>query len=360
MLKWIVTLGFLLTSLDVPEQAFAQSRSKVEYITRLGPYGSIRFPQLAPLSSATRKINLAIQREFLEGIGEGKGLTRLLDSTLDLELDGGLTDLADSVYRDDDVLTIDLSIEWMGAYPSHHNTLLSFDTRTGEKLEMRDLIEPARIGEFYSLVREQFLARIQDELTAMRRDMAGYELDSSDLISFEESLTGCLTDSSYDRFGVSRNSVILQRPACLPHVVQAMDIMWRLEFPAVQLRPLLTPYAFSLFEGPKVMLTERPRTRKYFEGTIGKLPVVMLIEEQEKGEYPEVDWAARRGWYYYVKQDEPLELRSIGNSWHFEERDRGSLQKSGEFSGALIGRIFKGTWISADKKKNLPFELKQF
>jgi hypothetical protein len=97
------------------------------------------------------------------------------------------------------------------------------------------------------------------------------------------------------------------------------------------------------------------QTGKLYSGTINKsIKITLYVEGLDKGTNAD----PILGSYKYDNKNAYLLLNGYrNNAGNVVLVEQGSANFSGIFLGTFNGKIFTGNWLSADRKKNYPFEL---
>jgi hypothetical protein len=330
--------------------ASASAQLRVEYVTVSSSSDSIRFPQVVGRSDAIRKINYHMQHELFNGIAEGEGLRDYVRSLLydqnTGELDG-IEGMEDSIWRNDErVLSINARVYGVAAHVWDYASGMSFDVATGRALLMQDIFRDDKRKELNRILERQYRSRIAKSKMENGADDGDHSDEYADL-------EACVRDHTREMPVIGHHKIAIIRNQCLAHIDQPLDINWDVELDYKTVKPLLTDYGRSLFEGKRVAIAAPPYPIVYLEGTVGDLPVVMRIDQQAEGP---------KGSYFYKKSGRPLSLSGEyrKDKWYLEEADIDSYTTTGYLEGVFDGRTFVGVWRTSNRKRKLPLSLKVF
>ncbi|GAB2968476.1 hypothetical protein GCM10027048_44180 [Hymenobacter coalescens] len=181
------------------------------------------------------------RREFVTN--DGRGLTSL---RYEVELNqAGL-------------LTLLLVNETLGAYPSINTRRVVFDTRTGRRLRVADLIRPADTTALRQRWRRAISRVVAERIRAFAQDFPEEQAALPDLqehlrwdaatrqVAFEPH------EPRFDDFAVTRQGLTLYHSFGLPHVIQTAEPEGTFTLSYAELKPMLPP------DGPLARLVPSP------------------------------------------------------------------------------------------------------
>lgn len=187
-------------------------------VTTLGPYNEIRWPHVVDeASDVDDSINEALQFERVTG-----------ENLADIErewADGDEDTIHYGVVGADfqvtanmrNVLSIELGIETMGAYPDYQLTYQNFNTNTGERVLITDILDESSLP----TIAAQLDAQLQERIRTLQTDFAA-EIESGEIEATQwDDLRVTAHDLAF--FTTTPEGITFHYDAGFPHVIQALE-----------------------------------------------------------------------------------------------------------------------------------------
>lgn len=116
-------------------------------------------------------------------------------------------------YDQGGILSITIRIESYGAYPDEWSQYLCFDTSTGCRLGISELLDPDEVDSLVSL------------LDSMLRDNIAEEIESegADLLDADIYEGYSFTEENLNAFSITEDGIWFHYPFGFPHVIKAME-----------------------------------------------------------------------------------------------------------------------------------------
>jgi hypothetical protein len=125
------------------------------------------------------------------------------------------------------ILSITIRIQYYGAYPSESVRYLCFDTSTGDRLSIRDLIDSDRVDSLVSLLDSMLQENIAAEIESKGEDLLGTDI--------YEGLT--FTEDDLDFFSIEGDGIRFHYEFGFPHAIKAAEPDGDLFIPASEFLP---------------------------------------------------------------------------------------------------------------------------
>ena len=187
---------------------------------------TVNFPKISGLSAALNKKtenSLSYERVFDFKLQEEINEFSWLDEA-DYEV----------IYNKNDLLSVALSINGSGAYPSGSTKHIVVNLKNGNPVKAKDVF--IKIPELARLADKSLQARIKKEIAEMKKDSA------EDAQTMSEELNGkTFTAENLEFFSVSDQGVTFYYDYGLPHVIQALEPDNAFLFTFRQLKPYISP-----------------------------------------------------------------------------------------------------------------------
>ena len=306
-MKWTALISSLLCLL-LPAVSQAQLRVKtlpqppVSKAARNGFKIPLIIGTPAPIAE---RINLWIQYMQL-GIVAGSGS----DSPMEYGKDeGGTTSLDyDVAAQTSNLLTLDLSGEYMGAYPSTGRSTATFDLGSGRPVKIDDLFSPLGLRRFAKRVVRDRAKTIHAYLATLSTPRDG---DPDDIASSREQYQQCIGymvggDTGLGDLQLSSDALAVTADCGFPHVIAALDNVGPMTFNQsyAALKPDLSAYGQCLLVERR--LDCRPATDKphigVYQGFVGAhVPITLIITGQDMA-------APSEAVYFYDRIRKPIAL----------------------------------------------------
>ena len=137
-------------------------------------------------------------------------------------------------YNKHNMLTVTLSIYGSGAYPSSSNTTVVVNTKTGSKIEARDIFSD--LNGLAAMIKKAQDKEIAEGIEVIKQDPDMKETDPKSL--FENAQ---FTAEDIKEFSISDKGVTFMYEYGFPHVIQALQPSGKYFFTWEQLKPFIKP-----------------------------------------------------------------------------------------------------------------------
>ena len=137
-------------------------------------------------------------------------------------------------YNNNGLLTVTLSIYGSGAYPSSSNTTVVVDTKTGSRIEAKDIF--IDLGGLAATIKKIQEKEIAEAIAEIRNDPNAGESDPESL--FENAN---FTAADIKEFSVGNKGVTFMYEYGFPHVIQALQPSGTYFLPWGELKPFIKP-----------------------------------------------------------------------------------------------------------------------
>lgn len=357
---------FLILFLFV-NSVFSAQRKDVEIINLPPKTVQMVFPLVKMKNNprVAEKINMYLQVTLLETIPHAakNPFEKISKGTTSYQ---GFTNFYDWKVSStpENILSVALSGDATGAYTENFTKYQNFDLRTGNRIDIQDVLTVE--GEFFILekCKTTIRKRIKKFLQQIEKEIANN--DEEYLKEQKELYVDCLEwlkeyDMNWFSYSFEKNQILFIRERCSNHAMRALDDLGAYEIPITyqELKPYLTDFGKSLiFNSPKNVEISNPNFRIY-KGKIGKYPVHFLVGEIYEDSSLSVI-------YWYDKYKNPIELRGKYIDGHFslveDDYHDETLKKwipKAHIKMNLNGKNITGIWIDDQTKKQLKIILKE-
>lgn len=236
-------------------------------------------------------------------------------------------------------LSIEFSSETQAAYPDYHSFYMTFNSATGDVINLNELLTEEGIDHLNDQVKEGFNEIIKKNFLASL-EFAG-SLEDEDLnqaIEVTFDLTRCNAIWEIHKFGLTENAIKVEKERCYPHAMRPMDISW---VSGVNTKSLygsdFTPYGGQLVKSKKPVSKTNYKNKTdflYLAGKIdGKYPFTMYLD---------LYGTEANGYYWYDKFGDIIDLKGSRN-----ENKLILKEKSGSFEIQLSDDGISGKWYGS-------------
>lgn len=223
--------------------------------------------------------------------------------------EGGTTSFDyDVAAQTSNLLGLDLTEEYMGAYPSTGRSTVTFDLGSGRPIKIDDLFTPLGLRRFAKRVVRDRAKTIHAYLATLSSPQDG---DPDDIASMREQYQQCIGymvdgDTDLGDLQLSSDALAVTADCGFPHVIAALDNVGPMTFSQsyAALKPDLSVYGKCLLLERR--LDCRPATDKphigVYQGFVGaRVPITVIIT----GQYMAADSEAV---YFYDRIRQPIAL----------------------------------------------------
>lgn len=322
------------------------------------------FVSIPTNKKAADKINLYLQVSDLENIpNTRKDPFQLVGS--------GTTSYSNFVYfyewkklaAPKNILSIYFSGEASGAYPENFEEWKNFDIRTGNYINILDLIKRSSVKNVESIMRSS----IRNEITAYIKDLKSETQDetTNEQIELYEECLGSIEYRGIDYvdYYIEKNQLVLISGRCSNHARRGIDDLdsYEIKIPLEKLAPHLTDYAKNLLSGSQTTVTQPNLQHQIYKGMIdGKYPITLLINQIFDDNSMSIT-------YWYDAHKKLIEWRGTYENHRFTlvEDDYHDDENARWIPKANIildekGTNLVGTWEDYKTKKKLKIELQPY
>ena len=240
------------------------------------------------------------------------------------------------------LLSIEITTDYLSAYPTTNTHLFSFDPSTGIEINATDFLTEKGVNQITSIAVNFFEKAIEEKKEQLFQ--GGY----SDIY---ESLISCIPDRNGVGIMITADGFLIERGACLPHVTAALDLKWTYSVPFnVISDAALTSKGDSFIHGVKVK--DSSEKGLFLEGRIDdQYPFIMDLNIRQDHS---ID-----GYYIYTRMGKKIILKG------FKVSEEALVLEEGEWLMTLyLDRdsskeitAVSGTW---QKKENIsPMNIKK-
>ena len=185
---------------------------------------SIKYPVFTYKNQiVSSKINAKI-KDFFYDYGSVGDLNVKLNSAIDSAIAVGMTDLyADVPFCNNDLLSVELHCEGMGAYPSWWTEYYNF-SGYGNLLTIDSLIDPSKMNDFKLLLAKKQDVNIKEAIADFKERLKSNEIDSDEFNDrLNDVATNCMENYSPSKFFISDTGITVIIDCEFPHVIQSMN-----------------------------------------------------------------------------------------------------------------------------------------
>lgn len=254
-------------------------------------------------------------------------------------------------YRDDKILSLNITVEGCGAYCESYNVPVNFDLASGAAITLSDLFSRSTMAELNTRIRKDIRSQIDTFVAAQK------EGEDSGYAEFYASCA-TYTDGLYyiDKFSLQKDHLAFLNGRCSNHANRAGDELgdFTTKIPTEDLHNQFTPYGQYL-TGAKSTTPVEPTPGidgKVMYGTLGKSMRIVLKVDCNYGDFFE-------GAYFYQKFGAPIELTGkcdTTNNQHYELKTSAEEQSKEKITLDLKDGVYQGVWKSNGKTLPVRFE----
>ncbi|WP_300673224.1 hypothetical protein [Soonwooa sp.] len=351
-------VAFLVLSFSL---CFSQ-RTKV-IVTNLAPKtesSTYPFVEIPSNKIASEKINLFLQVTDLENIPNTRKNPFQLVSTGTTSFSNYVSYYEWKNFRPkENILSLFFSGEASGAYPENFEQWKSFDIRTGNFVNLKDLIAPSAIPKIENLAAKSIKKEIGKFLKEISKNPDEREKDQIDL--YQNCLEGIDVRSiDYLTYYFEKDNLVLISSKCSVHTNRAIDDLaeFYIRIPYKNLDQYLTTYGKNLVSDNPTAIPQPTLMNRLYKGNIaGKYPITLLINEI----FDDTSFGAK---YWYNKHNILIDLdgKQNGNHLSITENDHHDEQSMQWIKRAKIeldakGNTLNGTWENQQTKEKSTVEL---
>lgn len=265
------------------------------------------------------------------------------------------------------ILTLQLSGESSGAYSEEFINWANFDLRTGNLINIQDILTPNGIKfiekKANSDVKNKILKFLKDIKARNSTSKEGKEFRDDQILIYEDCLKFTETSNIYwYDFQFAKDSLVLVRSRCSNHAMRALDDLgtYLIPFSYKELEPYFSDFGKSLILGKgNITKIENPQFKLYKGLIDGKFLIHFLVNEIQEDHSLSIT-------YWYNSQNKPINLRGEFLHNHFSmveddyyKEEKGIWIPRANIEADLEGDKIIGTWQDYKTKKYLKLELQE-
>lgn len=264
-------------------------------------------------------------------------------------------------YRDDKILSLNITVEGCGAYCESYNEPVNFDLASGATIPLSALFSRTAIAELNTRVRKDMRARI-DAFVEQNKSKTAEQIkeETGEDINYADFYGSCATytDGLYyiRKFSLQKDQLVFLNERCSSHANAALDELgeFTTKIPTGELRNQLTPYGqYLITTNSKKAVSPAPSLDgQLLYGTLGKSMRIVLKVDCNYGDFFE-------GAYFYQKFGAPIELTGkcdTANNQHYELKTSAEEQSKEKITLDLKDGVYQGVWESNGKTLPVRFE----
>ena len=251
------------------------------------------------------------------------------------------------------LLTIEIQLGYMAAYPSGSTEYFNFNAQNGGSIFVQDLFTNAGLEALKKKINTERIKLIKAYVEDIKREKTEELIDDLDYIA--ERLQDCLQYDTLEGFILTKNKMIFHKSNCFPHVMQSYMPDLDIGLTYSEVSSWLNDYGKKalLMNNASIEKEFKPGIMKPFYGSIGgKYPIVLQFTHVYND-------GSLGGFYYYESQGICISLSgSMKGNDIFIEDEHEDGNTNGTFKGTYDGKQITGTWTASKTGKALPFTLK--
>ncbi|HTO17280.1 MAG TPA: hypothetical protein VLZ83_16060 [Edaphocola sp.] len=173
------------------------------------------------------KINQVIQMSLVYNLYDIVGKEKLFDKMINEDGYSGTTSLDYNILLNSaSVLSIEFNDETLTAYPDYHTSYLNFNSTTGDIIDLNELLSNDGISHLNDLASGIYNQKVKSLYNESIYDYSTDESQKKDFVESIFDLTKCNATNKIWKFGITSNTLIVEKDRCFPHAMQAFDIGW--------------------------------------------------------------------------------------------------------------------------------------
>ena len=229
-MQWILFQFILLPVFLSAQQASITTQKFSGYSDKLNDSLIIDYPIIITDSKiAQNKINETIK---LSIFGIMKDDTHPMDSIIQEAIFDWLTGIDYEIYfNSSNILSVLISSDGYGAYPSTLNSYFNFNLNNGEEIKIKDIISEGKLEEFKKKVRKdkfQVLTRHKNELRQMLQEK---EIDQETFNWAEEYMSYCFESLDLENFIITKDYIQVFDECEFPRASRYLSPAYELKYP---------------------------------------------------------------------------------------------------------------------------------
>lgn len=242
------------------------------------------------------------------------------------------------------ILSIHFNDETMSSYPDYHSFYLNFNSSTGDIVDINELLNRVGIDHINDIASSTFNKKIKQNHLEIIEDSTLELEQRNEFFDYIFDLTECNAKYSIWKYGFTKESILVEKDRCFPHVIQAFDINWS---STIQIKDLFSS-DYTVY-GKNLLKQSLPDKSKHYD----QKKSVMTLHGKIDDKYPFAmylrlnDDNSIGGYYWYNKfgdlvnfsgkrlSEKQIELTEDGGKFIL------SINDSGEISGAWENKLGK-------------------
>lgn len=187
---------------------------------------SLTFPIFMSNNKAVdKKINEYLQEEILNTTTTETPEKKIFDEIKFIPSKGstgqsGYTDMSYTIeINNENILSIVLEIESLGAYPTYYKRYFNFNPKNGELLSAEDIFTVEGIGQIKKILIEERDKKIKERISEIKTD--DEKQFTEDSVFIFETFIKCNDEAHEKDFFISKENIIFYKEDCFPHAWQS-------------------------------------------------------------------------------------------------------------------------------------------
>jgi hypothetical protein len=218
-------------------------------VGKKGDLNYCRFPLFRGNTAAVKHINAFLQSELLSNDTVQHKASSAFKNFRELDSVGmvrwGYESMEYSIgVNSPKLFSMKFEAETIAAYPEHHVSCFSFDSKTGEPITFSRLFSESGLQAITRILSQQREKRVAQYI---KENYA----DSQEIDYIKQQYSECLADSTADELLIRPESVLFHRYYCFPHAERPFDTDLDITIPISELQPFLSSY------GKKLLITTK-------------------------------------------------------------------------------------------------------
>ena len=153
------------------------------------------------------------------------------DSTIREAMLHWLTDIDYEVHLNTNkILSITISVEGVGAYPSTTEYYFNFNTETGEQIKITDIIPKSKYEKFKIQVRKDKFKALTENKNDLNKMYNNKEIDKENLESAEETMEYCFRSLNLENFILTKDYIEIKDACEFPKVNRNLTPVYELKY----------------------------------------------------------------------------------------------------------------------------------
>ena len=185
---------------------------------------------------AYEKINKIIRETLLPEYND-EDSSIAIDSLVKLSAADGLTSMSyKSSFNKNGILSLQIFIDAVAAYPTSWQEELNFDINTGDLITMKNIIKPEKYKLFRQLVYQDKINAIKKYQIELKNYFSKKEFDKETYEWASEEVKHCMDSVSFEKFILTGSALQIFDGCDFPHMIQAIGPAYDLRYKLSSIR----------------------------------------------------------------------------------------------------------------------------